>query len=166
MSGLVVQRIPQLAEERISRVVAITPVPPVGIRLDQPTVQMFQAIALGNDQERLSAVGPMWGDRLSTSWTNYKLRRWRETAEPHAAAKYVEMWGREDISEGASGIKTPMLIVAADRDAPPFRADALNTSTLPVYPNGRLVSLSECGHYPMQELPPLLATLIERVLSE
>jgi len=41
----------------------------------------------------------------------------------------------------------------------------LNTSTLPLYPNGRLVSLGECGHYPMQEQPPLLATLIERFLS-
>jgi 3-oxoadipate enol-lactonase len=166
MSGLVVQRIPQLIEERISRVVAITPVPPVGIGLDQATVEMFQAIALGSDQERLSAVGPMWGDRLSSSWTNYKLRRWRETAEPHAVAKYVEMWGRENISESARGIKTPVLIIAAERDAPPFQADALNTSTLLFYPNGRLVSLSECGHYPMQELPPQLATLIERFLSE
>jgi 3-oxoadipate enol-lactonase len=166
MSGLVVQRIPQLVAERISRVVAITPVPTVGIGMDQATVEMFQAIALGNDQERLSSVGPMWGDRLSATWTNYKLRRWRETAEPHAAAKYVEMWGRENISAGASGIKTPILIVAAERDAPPFQADALKTSTLPYYPNGRLVSLSECGHYPMQEMPPLLASLIERFLSE
>ena len=166
MSGLVVQRIPQLVEERVSRVVAITPVPPGGVGLDQATVEMFQAIALGGDQQRLSTVGSMWGDRLSASWTKYKLRRWRETAEPHAAAKYVEMWGRENISEGARGVKTPMLIVAADRDAPPFQAGALNASTLPFYPNGRLVSLSECGHYPMQEQPPLLATLIERFLSE
>ena len=45
------------------------------------------------------------------------------------------------------------------------KAAALNTSRLPFYPNGRLVSLGECGHYPMQEQPPLLATLIERFLS-
>ncbi len=115
---------------------------------------------------RLSAVGSMWGDRLSTSWTKYKLRRWRETADPHAAAKYVEMWGREHISEGTREIKLPVLIIAAGQDAPPFQAGALNTSMLPFYPNGRLVSLSECGHYPMQEQPPLLATLIERFLSE
>ena len=108
----------------------------------------------------------MWGDRLSASWTRYKLRRWRETAEPHASAKYVEMWGRESISESARGIKTPMLIIAAEKDAPPFQAAALNTSMLPFYPNGRLVSLGECGHYPMQEQSPLLATLIERFLNE
>jgi pimeloyl-ACP methyl ester carboxylesterase len=166
MSGLVVQRIPQLVEGRVSRVVAITPVPAVGIGLDQATVELFQAIALGDDQARLAAVGPMWGDRLSATWTKYKLRRWRETVEPRAAAKYVEMWGCENVSEGVGGIKTPMLIIAAEKDAAPFQAAALNTSTLPFYPNGRLVSLGACGHYPMQEQPPLLATLIERFLSE
>jgi 3-oxoadipate enol-lactonase len=166
MSGLVVQRVPQLVEARVARVVAITPVPPVGVGLDQATVEMFQKIALGDDQARLSAVGSMWGDRLSPSWVKYKLRRWRETAQPPAAAKYVEMWGLEEISSGALGIKTPMLIVAAERDAPPFQADALNTSMMPFYPNARLVSLKECGHYPMQEQPPLLATIIERFLRE
>jgi 3-oxoadipate enol-lactonase len=150
----------------VSRVVAITPVPAVGIGLDRATVEVFQAIALGDDQARLAAVGPMWGDRLSATWTKYKLRRWRETVEPRAAAKYVGMWGCENISEGGGGIKTPMLIIAAEKDAPPFQAAALNTSTLPFYPNGRLVSLDDCGHYPMQEQPPLLATLVERFLSE
>ena len=75
MSGLVVQRIPQLVEGRVSRVVAITPVPAVGIGLDRAMVEVFQAIALGDDQARLAAVGPMWGDRLSATWTKYKLRR-------------------------------------------------------------------------------------------
>ena len=79
MSGLIVQRIPQLVEGRVSRVVAITPVPAVGIGLDQATVEVFQAIALGDDQARLAALGPMWGDRLSATWTKYKLRRWGGT---------------------------------------------------------------------------------------
>jgi pimeloyl-ACP methyl ester carboxylesterase len=166
MSGLVVQRIPQIVDGRVSRVVAITPVPAVGIGLDPATVEVFQAIALGDDQARLAAVGPMWGDRLSATWAKYKLRRWRETVDPRAAAKYVEMWGCENIPKGVDGIKTPMLIIAAEKDAPPFQAAALNASTLPFYPNGRLVALGECGHYPMQEQPPLLATLIERFLSE
>jgi len=166
MSGLIVQRILQLAPDRIERMVAITPAPPAGMGLDQPTVDLFRSIALANDEERFSAVGPMWGTRLSETWTRYKLRRWRETATPVAVAKYVELWGCSDISQGARGIETPILIIAAAQDAPPFQASALEASMLPYYPNARMMSLVESGHYPMQEQPPLLTTTIERFMGE
>jgi len=166
MSGLVVQRIAQLVTDRIERVVAITPVSPAGMGLDSGAIAFMRSIALGTDEERYAAVGAMWGTRLSETWVRYKLRRWRETASPGAAAKYVEMWGATEISQGARGLKTPMLIVAAAQDAPPFQAAALEASMLPFYPNARLISLSESGHYPMQEQPPLLVTAIERFLGE
>ena len=166
MSGLVVQRVAQLVTDRIERVVAITPVSPGGMGLDPGAVAFMQSIALGTDEERYAAVGSLWGTRLSETWVRYKLRRWRETASPEAAAKYVEMWGATEISQGARGIKTPMLIVGAAQDAPPFQAAALEASMLPFYPNARLISLGESGHYPMQEQPPLLATAVERFLEE
>lgn len=134
--------------------------------LDHPTVDLFRSIALANDEERFSAVGPMWGTRLSETWIRYKLRRWRDTTTPAAVARYVEMWGCSDISKGARGIETPVLVVAAAQDAPPFQAAALEASMLPYYPRSRLISLGDSGHYPMQEQPPLLATEIERFLGE
>jgi pimeloyl-ACP methyl ester carboxylesterase len=166
MSGLIVQRIPQLVPDRIARIVAITPVPPAGLSLDPPAVDYFRSIALAGDEERFSAVGPMWGARLSETWIGYKLRRWRETAAPEAVAKYVELWGCGDVSPGAREMKTPMLIVAGDQDAPPFQPGALQSSMLPYYPNAKMIALAESGHYPMQEQPPLLATVIERFLGE
>jgi len=92
MSGLIVQRIAQLVPNRIARIVAITPVPPAGVGLDEATVNLFRSIALANDEERYAAISPMWGARLSETWIAYKLRRWRETAAPEAVAKYVELW--------------------------------------------------------------------------
>lgn len=166
MSGLIVQRIAQLAPDRIESIVAITPVSPAGMGLDPAAVAFMRSIALGSDEERYAAVGSLWGTRLSDTWIKYKLRRWRETASPAAVAKYVELWGSTDISQGARGIETPLLIVAAAQDAPPFQAPALEASMLPFYPNARLISLGESGHYPMQEQPPLLATAIERFLGE
>ena len=166
MSGLIVQRIAQLAPDRILRIVAITPVPPGGLGLDQSTVVLFRSIALADDDERFAAISPMWGTRLSETWIRYKLRRWRETANPAAAAQYVEMWGCSDISQGARGIETPMLIIASAQDAPPFQAGALEASMLPYYANAKIISLGESGHYPMQEQPPLLATAIEDFLGE
>jgi pimeloyl-ACP methyl ester carboxylesterase len=166
MSGLIVQRILQLAPDRIARVVAITPAPPAGVGFDRPTLDFFRSIALANDEERFAAVAPMWGTRLSETWARYKLQRWRQTASPQAVAKYVELWGCNDISQDARGIETPMLIVAAAQDAPLFQAEALEASMLPYYPNAKVISLAASGHYPMQEQPPLLTTAIERFLGE
>jgi pimeloyl-ACP methyl ester carboxylesterase len=163
MSGLIVQRIAQLAPHRIARIVALTPASPAGMGLDPPTVGLFRSIALANDEERFAAVAPMWGPRLSETWTRFKLRRWRETASPAAAAKYVELWGCSDISQAARGIATPMLIVAAAQDAPPFPLEA---SMRPYYPNAKIISIEESGHYPMQEQPPFLATMIEEFLGQ
>ncbi|MBC7926237.1 MAG: alpha/beta hydrolase [Bryobacteraceae bacterium] len=166
MSGLIVQRIAQLAPDRIARIVAITPVPPGGLGLDDPALEFHRSLALADDETRFSLLGALRGKRLSETWTRYKLRRWRETASPAALVKYAEMWGCTDISPGAFGMQTQMLIIAAGQDAPPFREDALRSSMLPFYPNAQLMSLDESGHYPMQEQPPLLATVIERFLAE
>jgi 3-oxoadipate enol-lactonase len=166
MSGLIVQRIMQLAPDRIERVVAITPVCPGGMGLDEPTVGFLRSLALADDVARFESLSMQWGARLSESWLRFKLRGWRETALPTAAAEYVELWGRTDISGGARGIHTPILIIAGDLDAPPFQSAALEQHMLPFYPNGRVLSFSASGHYPMQEQPPLLATEVERFLEQ
>jgi 3-oxoadipate enol-lactonase len=166
MSGLIVQRIAQLAPERIARLVAITPVSPSGMGLPQPAVDQIRGLALADDDRRFAALRQMWGDRLSETWIRFKLKKWRETASAAAAANYVEMWGCSHISQDARGLRTPMLVIAAAQDSPPFQAAALEASMLPWYPNAKLISLSESGHYPMQEQPPMIATIIERFLTE
>jgi pimeloyl-ACP methyl ester carboxylesterase len=107
----------------------------------------------------------MWGTRLSETWIRYKLRRWRETASPAAVAKYVELWGCTSIAPHARGIGIPMLMIAAEKDAPPFQAAALEASMRPYYPQANMISLGDSGHYPMQEQPPALTSAIERFLA-
>jgi 3-oxoadipate enol-lactonase len=165
MSSVIAQRVVQLVPERVARVAAITPVSPEGMRCDPPTVDFFRSIALANDAERFAKVSSMWGARLSETWIHFKMRRWRETANPDAVARYVELWACTDISQDARGLRTPILIVAAEQDAPPFQRASLEKAMLPYYPGATLCSLTESGHYPMQEQPPLLATLIERFLE-
>ena len=49
------------------------------------------------------------------------------------------MWGRENISEGVGGIKTPMLIIAAEKDTAPFQAprvEYVNAALLPQRTSG------------------------------
>jgi pimeloyl-ACP methyl ester carboxylesterase len=165
MSSVVAQRLGQLFPERIQRIAAITPVPPASLQCHSEAVEFFRAIALADDTSRFNSVSALWGTRLSEEWTRWKLSKWRETAAPQAVAKYVELWACTDISKNASEMKLPILIVAGEQDAPPFQPQALEKTMLPFYSNGNLMALSGSGHYPMQEQPPLLATMIERFLS-
>jgi 3-oxoadipate enol-lactonase len=165
MTGLVVQQIAQLIPDRVLRVVAITPAAPVSMGLDEDSIKFFQSIALASDEERFAMVTSLWGMRLSATWTRYKLQRWRATSDPAAVADYVRMWGTTDISEKVRGLRTRMLIIGAELDAPAFHADALESLMLPYYVNAKVVTLTDCGHYPMQEQPPALATLIEQFLT-
>jgi 3-oxoadipate enol-lactonase len=165
MSGLVVQRVAQLIPDRIARIVAITPIPPGGMKADEATLSSLRSLAMAGDEGRLNVMAVFWGTRLSETWIKFKLGLWRKTASPPAVAKYVEMWSK-DISEAARGIATPMLVIAAAQDAPPFQAAALEASMLPYYPNAKLFSFAESGHYPMQEQPPMLATVVERFLGQ
>lgn len=165
MSSLVVQRLVQLAPDRVTAVAAVTPVPPTSMQADEGGVAGLRQLAMADDEARIAALSAWWSPRLSRSWVRFKARRWREAARPEAAAAYVEMFGRTDISAGAHGVTLPMLILAGDEDAPPFREDALRSTMLPFYPQARIVTLGGCGHYPMQEQPPLFATVLEDFLG-
>lgn len=165
MSSLVMQRLAQLAPDRMAAGVAITPVPPTGLGKDEEMIAMSKKLAMASDERRGEILPQIWGTRLSDAWIAFKARRWGEVAERAAVAAYVDMYCKTDISEKARGVQTPMLIVAAEQDASPFRAESLAQTMLPYYPNAEIATLHECGHYPMQEMPPLLATLLERFLT-
>lgn len=165
MSSLVVQRMAQLAPGRISALAALTPVPPTGMGVDDAGAESLRRLAFGSDEARVEALSAWWSPRLSEAWVRFKARRWREAALPEAAAGYVEMFGRTDVSAGAHGVTVPMLVVTGEDDAPPFQAAALRSTMLPFYPRARLVTLPGSGHYPMQETPPLLATTMEAFLA-
>ena len=166
MSSLVMQRLLQLAPERITRAIGVTPVPPTSLRIDDAMLAMTKKLALAWDDERLHALRDFWGTRLSDAWIELKAKRWGECAERKAVAAYVDMYGRTDISGGARRVTTPMLLVAAEQDAPPFRKAELERTMLPYYPHAEIVTLLESGHYPMQEQPPLMATCMERFLRQ
>jgi 3-oxoadipate enol-lactonase len=166
MSSLVVQRIAQLAPERTAAVVAVTPVPPTSLGIDEAAVASLRALALGTDEERIATLTTWWRPRLSARWVRFKVERWRATADPEAVADYVRLYGQTDIAAGARAVTAPLLVVTGADDAPHFGAEALTRTMLPYYPQARLVTLAGSGHYPMQEQPPAFATAIEGFLEE
>jgi pimeloyl-ACP methyl ester carboxylesterase len=73
---------------------------------------------------------------------------------------YLTMFSRTHFADEVRGQQRPYLIVVADND-PGIDEAAMKRTFLAWHPNAELVLISNCGHYPMQECPPYLATVIE-----
>jgi pimeloyl-ACP methyl ester carboxylesterase len=117
------------------------------------------------DAVRRSWLGPRLGDRLSEGWLRLKLERWRATSDPEAVAGYAPMFARRGLPDPRGAIACPLLAVTGERDIPPMRQEAVAKLLAPL--SARLVTtpLADSAHYPMQEAPPLLATVVERFLA-
>lgn len=167
MSTLVALHIAQIAPERIDRVVLVCPVPRHGLGVDDSVVAALVAIAKGDDAHRMQAVKYTVGDRLSEGWgwIRYKANRWRATSIPDAVAGYVPMFAKHGLLNPTTPVSVPVLAVTGEQDDPSMRSAAIRESLSPLCPKLSIETISACGHYPMQEAPPLFATIVERFLN-
>jgi hypothetical protein len=58
-----------------------------------------------------------------------------------------------------------VLAVTGEQDVPPLRREAVLRTLGPLCDQLVVESLADSGHYPMQEMPPLTAALVERFLE-
>jgi len=151
---------------RILGYTAITPVTPDGYPASADE-RGFLSAAMRDDGVAAAAFGALTGGKLTARWAEAKTRRNRTGAHPEAMAGYYEMWLNEDFSAAfaAAAIGIPVLVIGGRNDLPGFQ-EAHFASTLGQWlPQARVVYLENAGHYPMQEVPILTATLIEGNLS-
>jgi pimeloyl-ACP methyl ester carboxylesterase len=165
MSALIALHLAQHHTGRIERVVALTPPPLTGFGADDATLSALRAIALADDRRRLDFFAQQFGERLSPGWTSYKAARWRACADPAAAAAYVAMFARDGLPDPSARISVPVLAITGEQDAPPMRREAVTRALEPLCDQLVVTPLADSGHYPMQELPPLTVTLVERFLG-
>jgi pimeloyl-ACP methyl ester carboxylesterase len=165
MSSLVALHLAQHLPDRIDRAVVLTPPPPGGFGADGATLEAMQAVARGDDSRRIRMLTTMWGDRLSEGWIRFKAARWRACANPEAVAGYVAMFARDGLPDPTARIAVPLLAVTGEHDAVPMRREAVTKLLAPLCERLVVTPLGDCGHYPMQEAPPLLVTIVERFLA-
>lgn len=165
MSALVALHLSQHFANRVERAVLITPPPPRGFGADEERMEMSRALARSDRSTRTAALRDRFGKRLSKGWATYKASRWLDTAEPEAAAAYVSMFARTGLPKPDVKASIPVLAITGDHDAPPMQRDAVVRNLTPICDHLEVVSLAESGHYPMQEMPPMTAALVERFLG-
>lgn len=165
MSSLVALHLAQHHAARIERAVVLNPVPPTGLVVPQAIIDQLQALARGDDALRLSGLKFSWGDRLTEQWVRFKASRWRATANAEAVAAYVLMYARDGLPDPTATIAAPILAVTCDKDAEIMRRDVVTGFLTPICPKLVVASIADSGHYPMQEVPPLLVATLERFLA-
>lgn len=163
MTGMVVERLAIDVPERIKSVVAVCAVSAAGFEMaDGLRGQCLDSIT--DDKRFHELLDVALGSRLSPQWKAFKFRSARATRAPEAARGYLEMFTRHDFSAEAGLIAVPFLVICGRYDLPPERIDAQRKTFSQWHENIEFVEI-ETGHYPMQEMPVMLQTLMDGFMS-
>lgn len=162
MGGLAIQAVLARAPLRVRSLIAVTPVPASGVPFDEPTFEFFRSAA-HSAQTRASIVDQSTGERLPKTWVNRIAEFPKESLRNGAFAHYLETWVRSDISAEIDGKRLPVQVIIGAHDAA-LNAELMRTTYLKWYPNAKLSTIEDAGHYPAEETPVVLAALVERFL--
>jgi pimeloyl-ACP methyl ester carboxylesterase len=160
MSTVVAQRLARSSPARLASVTLTAPVTP-GTHHPDSIVDFLHEV--GRDpSRRRDALAAQSSARLSPRWLDWKLERWAACSEAQAVATYVDLFARADLPATRAEVPVPVLAITGAEDAPHFRRGAVEPALRAVHPDVAVEECSAAGHYPMQETPPLFATLVDR----
>jgi pimeloyl-ACP methyl ester carboxylesterase len=163
MGGKAIQRVLVEAPERVEKLVALTPVPASGVPFDEQGWALFSGAADSPDNRR-AIIDFSTGNRLTSVWLDQMVAGSLASSTRDAFADYLEAWAHGDFHQLVQGNPVPVQVIVGAHDQA-LTADVMQATWLAWYPNASLEVLPDAGHYPMDESPIVLATLIERFLA-
>ena len=163
MGGSAVQQVLVAAPERVRALVAMTPVPATGAPMDDQGWQLFSA-AGSDPQARRAIIDFTTGNRLTGTWLDAMVASTQANSDSEAVAAYLPSWAKTAFVEKIRGQALPVLVLPGEHD-PALGEAACRATWMQHYPNARLEVVHNAGHYPMDEAPVILATLVERFLA-
>jgi len=161
MGGMVIEKIAIRAPGRVRSLLPIAPVPCGGMRYDVATRAYLEA-AVHSAAHRRSIIDRSTGGCLPATWLDWKTEYSLATSSPTAFSGYFNAWADTDFSSQIEGVH-PLNVIIGERD-PVFNADLMAKTYLKRYPGSSLSVMPDVGHYPMNEAPLALVSLIESFL--
>jgi pimeloyl-ACP methyl ester carboxylesterase len=163
MGGKAAQQVLADAPARVQKLVALTPVPASGVPFDDAGWKLFSSAA-ASAEARKGIIDFSTGGRHSDAWLDRMVKHSLENSTPQAFAAYLLAWAKGDFSTRIKGNPVPVLVMVGEHD-PALNAEAMRATFLQWYPNARLETIANAGHYPMDETPVALASAVEKFLS-
>lgn len=170
MSGMVMQRMILddwlSGRRRIKSAVGITPVSADGYPADEGTKKFLWDLI---HQRELSEQGLLMltGQRLSPVWASSRATRHFQTSTKEAVQGYYRMWLESDFSKEVRDAKvgTQLLVIGGRQDLPGFQEEHLRKTLGTWFENSEFAFITDAGHFPMDETPVYLASILERFLD-
>ena len=163
MGGMAIQQVLADAPDRVRALVGITPVPAGGVPFDDQGWAFFSSAAKYPGARR-GILDITTGNRLSGTWLDAMVQSTLTHSDEAAVADYLVAWARTDIQARVQGQSLPVLVLPGEHD-PALGEATCRATWMAHYPNAQLDVLRNAGHYPMDETPIWLATVIEKFLA-
>ena len=164
MSGMLAQRVVLDGGTRIKSAILNTPVAASGLSF---TPEGFAIIAGSIESNELlaQAFDALTGERLCREWIDFKIRQTRTTRLRAAQSAYLKNLTEQGFLAAIEGNTTPMLVIIGEYDMEPFTEATAAETFLKWYPKAEISVCRNAGHYPQQEAPVYVATVMNEFLN-
>lgn len=160
MGGMAIQKLGCVAPDRMISGTAITPVPASGFPLDVDTAAFFRS-AVSDDAAMADIFDILTGKRHLPAFLGSMVAAARAATTAPALTGYLDTWTGTDFASDVAGLDLPFLVIAGAHDGA-LGPDVMRSSYLTQLPRVEMEIVDAAGHYPMQETPVELVTLITR----
>jgi pimeloyl-ACP methyl ester carboxylesterase len=165
MSGQIAMAVGAQWNDRVEGIMAVTPVPPEGIPIPEDVLETLEKGAFDNDIIAQTLPNFMTSNRYHNFFAFNKVKKWRNCSAGEARIAYLQMYTQTNIEhllEG--GLETPMRLITGAWDGEAHLQENLMPS-LSKYFRNIVAETLPCGHYPMEEVPVMLAAQISAFVS-
>ncbi len=146
---------------RIKSTILICGFPASGSKFSQDELNFFNAV-VGNREVTEQAMGALTNNRYTKRWNEKKAQNYLETADEAVSKSYLNSFANKDYSKGLKGHKTPVLVISSEFDYPSLRQAAVKPQFEKLkYKDLEFIDIKNAGHYPNEETPVYLASIIE-----
>ena len=163
MGGMMAQKLAAMAPHRLSKFVAVTPVPASGFPMDPDSQSLFRG-AKTSAEKRQMILNHTTGNRYVPKVSFQMMQHSEQIVSAEVFDAYLTAWADTDFSSEVKGCPVSLLALVGAKD-PAVTESLMKETLLQWFPNSSLQVIADGGHYPMFETPWLFLTAVETFLK-